>query len=137
MLSCGVLRPRQFVDPRTTDGYANWGWYDWILDRRNPGLLLNIALSSGAGVTHYITRQLLGPDHYFRLAPALRANLPPNPLSGREMLALVEAAMSEDEIRKSLREAAKWLVSSESAWFQLAVPSSGKARKKRMNLRAS
>jgi uncharacterized protein len=119
MLSVG-LSNRNHVRPVFVDGSANWGYGPWILDPANPMLMLMLSLWAGTMANDYITRQLLGKERYFRLAPYVGDSTPGFLMNSAQLNRYVDQVVSEPAVASLVQQAASWVKHDSSGWFEEA-----------------
>lgn len=83
-----------FLDPKFSNGFADWGYFQWLTDPSNPLLLVNLLLQSTAEAVDYQCRRLLR-RRYHRLNPQVKLDLVQQ-----------DSATEEDE-----KKAIEWMLS--------------------------
>lgn len=116
VLSVGLEQVRK-ISPFYFNGVANWGYAPWLLDPQWPLRLVDLSVASGTDAIDYMTRQIVGDNHYCRLAPLLNQNFLADPPSGATVKEAVAEMMENPSIRAGNRRAAEWLASPLSNWF--------------------
>jgi hypothetical protein len=122
VLSVGISNYNP-MEPQFIDGQANWGYKQWVLDPKNPILMLTLSLWAGTQAISHATSQLLGPDRFFRIAPTINEGTPGFLQTSAQLKAYVNKVIGSPDIETAIHAAADWLASPASAWFDTDAPS--------------
>jgi len=116
LLSLGNGRLSKFLSADFRDGTANWGFSRWLLEMRDPLLLVKMLLDSGSDAIDYQCRMILRKG-YFRMNPVVEKAL--HSYEHKQ----VEAALQQELTRASsverLAQTHQWLV--RSGWLGSAT----------------
>jgi patatin-like phospholipase/acyl hydrolase len=63
-----------YVDPTFNNGFANWGYREWVMDPKSPLLLLNMILQSSTAAVDFQCKHILR-KRYHRLNPMVEHDL--------------------------------------------------------------
>lgn len=113
LLSLGNGFTSTYVSPTFRDGLANWGFARWLLDHRNPLLLVKMMLESGGDAVDYQCRTILQRG-YLRLNPVLEKRLVAYDRWQVELA--LEKVLGTQSTQQALESALQWLVS--SGWVE-------------------
>jgi len=106
MLSVGNAVTPAFVEPKIVNGVADWGYAPWLLNMRDPMLLVFMNLEANVMAVEHQALSLLG-DQYCRLNPVLPAPL--DVRTGKDIEPALQIVMAQKSTQDQLALAAKWV----------------------------
>ncbi|MDY7229648.1 patatin-like phospholipase family protein [Hyalangium rubrum] len=109
LLSLGNGFTSTYVSPSFRDGLANWGFARWLLDLRNPLLLVKMMLESGGDAVDYQCRTILRKE-YLRLNPVVEKRLVA--YNRWQVELALEKVLEMQSTQESLESTLQWLMSS-------------------------
>jgi patatin-like phospholipase/acyl hydrolase len=121
MLSIGNAKVPHYLDPGTADGMADWGYSEWLLNLRDPLVMVTMLMDASVVTINYEAHRLLG-ECYFRLDPLLAKPL--GVTNGREVAPAVQKFMADPVTQSDLERATAWFET--SGWVEGAEPQGNK-----------
>ncbi|MBU8897892.1 patatin [Corallococcus sp. H22C18031201] len=112
LLSMGNGVMPSYLDPKFRDGTANWGFSEWLLDLRDPMVLVKMLLDAGSDAVHYQCRMILRKQ-YLRLNPPVEKSLSATDLEQVDKV-LVQL-LSQQSTQDLLQRTRQWL--QRSGWL--------------------
>jgi patatin-like phospholipase/acyl hydrolase len=112
MLSVGNGHMSSYLTPTFSHGTANWGFAKWLLDFRDPMVLVKMMLEAGSDATDYQCRMILRKK-YLRLNPVVEQTLSAYNLQQVENA--IQEVLATQSTREKLERAYKWL--GRSGWL--------------------
>ncbi|MDC0708171.1 patatin-like phospholipase family protein [Stigmatella sp. ncwal1] len=106
-----------YLTPHFCNGTANWGFSKWLLDIRDPMVLVKMLLEAGSDAVHYQCRMILRKE-YFRLNPVVDDRL--EAYDQQQVEAALKKLLATQSSVDQLAHAHKWLL--KSGWLGDAAP---------------
>ncbi|ADO72612.1 patatin-like phospholipase family protein [Stigmatella aurantiaca] len=117
LLSFGNGCSSTYLTPHFCNGTANWGFSKWLLDIRDPMVLVKMLLEAGSDAVHYQCRMILRKE-YFRLNPVVDDRLEAYDL--QQVEAALKKLLATQSSIDQLAHARRWLL--KSGWMGDAAP---------------
>jgi len=106
MLSVGNGNAPIYAAPRFRNGFGNWGYFRWLLDPFQIGLVLDVLLAADEAANNKQSETMLG-DQYLRLNPLL-----PKPMVGFTSEAIdevIDKVLSLENTQAQITATMDWL----------------------------
>ncbi|AGC47283.1 patatin-like phospholipase family protein [Myxococcus stipitatus DSM 14675] len=112
VLSMGNGIMSAFLDPTFKDGEANWGFAPWLLNLRDPMVLVKMLLEAGSDAVNYQCRMILRKK-YLRLDPTVDQRL--SAYDSQEVGTVLVGLLSQQGTMDQLQRAKRWV--EKSGWL--------------------
>lgn len=112
VLSLGNGMMPKYLEPTFKDGEANWGFAPWLLNLRDPMVLVKMLLEAGSDAVNYQCRMILRKK-YFRLDPAVDQRL--SAYDTHEVGTVLVGMLSQQSTMDLLQKGQRWL--DKSGWL--------------------